>query len=98
MAAYVIVEVDVTNPGEYEGYKALVPGTLQKYGGRFKVRGGKVELLEGENEPKRVVVLEFDSVEAAKRWYRSPEYMRALAIRQRAAKARLMIVEGVPDS
>jgi uncharacterized protein (DUF1330 family) len=94
VSAYFIVEVEVTDPVPYEDYKALVPATLEKYGGRFKVRGGKAELIEGTGAPKRVVVLEFENTEAAKRWYNSPEYQKALGIRLRAAKSRMILVEG----
>lgn len=95
MSAYFIVEVEITDPIPYEGYKPLAAASIEKYGGRFKVRGGKAELIEGVNPPKRVVVIEFNSVEAAKRWYDSREYQDALAIRQRASKSRAILVEGV---
>ncbi|HUK07716.1 MAG TPA: DUF1330 domain-containing protein [Stellaceae bacterium] len=95
MSAYFIVEVEITDPIPYEGYKPLAASSIEKYGGRFKVRGGKAELIEGVNPPKRVVVIEFDSVEAVKRWYNSREYQDALAIRQRASKSRAILVEGL---
>ena len=95
MAAYVIAEVNVTDPGLYDEYRKLVPATIEKYGGRFAVRGGAVESKEGGWAPERLVVLEFPSMEQARRWYHSPEYAPALAIRLKAAKAKLILVEGV---
>lgn len=98
MSAYLIAEVDVTDPVVYEQYRALTPGAVAKYGGRFIVRGGKAELVEGAPAPKRIVVLEFDSMAAVKRFYESPEYAAAKAIRQRAARSRIIFVEGAPPA
>ena len=95
MPAYVIADLDVTDPAGFEEYRQLVPGTVQKYGGRFLVRGGAVETLEGDWQPKRVVVLEFPSLEQAKRWYNSEEYRDPKALRFKTAKTRLILVEGV---
>jgi len=95
MAAYVIADVNVTDPTLYEDYKKLVPATVAKYGGRFAARGGAVDSKEGGWKPARLVVLEFPSMELARRWYGSPEYAPALALRLKAANARLIIVEGV---
>ena len=95
MPAYFIVDVDVTDSAGFEEYRKLVPATVEKYGGRFLVRGGQVEKLEGEWQPKRVVVLEFPSVEQAKRWYDSPEYRDPKALRFRTAKTNLLLVDGV---
>jgi uncharacterized protein (DUF1330 family) len=95
VSAYVIAEVEVTDPAAYEEYRKLVPPTIAQYGGRFLVRGGQVETKEGGWSPGRLVVLEFPSPEQARRWYHSPEYAPALAIRLRAAKARLVIAEGM---
>jgi uncharacterized protein (DUF1330 family) len=94
MSAYFIVEVEVTDPAAYEEYKPMAGASVAKHGGRFIVRGGKAELIEGSNPPKRVVVLEFDNLEAAKRWYNSADYKPALALRLRAAKSRVILVEG----
>ena len=94
MAAYVIAEVNVTDPKLYEDYKKMVPATVEKYGGRFVVRGGSVEVKEGGWKPARLVVLEFPSMEQARRWYQSPEYAPALALRLKAASAKLILVEG----
>lgn len=95
MSAYVIAEVDVTDPAAYKEYRELVGATVEKYGGRFLVRGGKVESKEGGWEPPRLVIVEFASVEQANAWYHSPEYAPALAIRIKATKSRLIIVEGL---
>ena len=95
MAAYVIANVDVHDQALYNEYRRLVPATLAQYGGRFLVRGGAYEALEGEWRPKRIVVLEFDSVEQAKRWYNSDEYRGPKEMRQRATRSQLILVEGV---
>ncbi len=95
MAAYVIAEVNVTNPTLYDEYRKLVPATLEKYGGRFAVRGGAVEPKEGGWAPARFVVVEFPTMELARKWYHSPEYAPALALRHKAADSRLILVEGV---
>jgi len=94
MSAYVIAEVNVTDPKHYEEYRKLVPATLEKYGGRFLVRGGAVESVEGRWAPARIVVLEFASMAQAHSWYRSPEYQRALAIRLKTADSKVIFVEG----
>lgn len=95
MPAYVIAEVDVTDAAAYEDYRKQVPAVVAKYGGKFVVRGGKVETLEGSWSPKRIVVLEFPSVEQAQKWYRSSEYAPLIALRQRASRGKLIVVEGV---
>ncbi len=94
MSAYVIVELNVTDAKLYDEYKKLVPATVEKYGGRFAVRGGKVDSMEGGWNPARIVVLEFPSMEKARAWYGSPEYAPALAMRLKAANAKLILVEG----
>lgn len=95
MPAYVIVEVDVHDPVLYEEYKKLTPGSIVPYGGKFIVRGGAAETVEGDWQPKRIVVLEFPSVEKAKEWWDSPGYREARGIRQRAAHTRMIVVPGV---
>jgi uncharacterized protein (DUF1330 family) len=95
MPAYIIVEVDVTDPATYEDYKKLTPGSLQPFDGKFIVRGGAAELLEGEEQPQRIVVLEFPTMEKAKAWWSSEEYAPAKAIRQSASNTRMIAVEGV---
>ena len=94
MTAYVIAEVDITNPEGYKAYAAVVPATIAKYGGRFLVRGGAAEVLEGEWPQRRRVVLEFPSIEAARAWWDSPEYERPKAMRRAASSGRLILLEG----
>jgi uncharacterized protein (DUF1330 family) len=94
MAAYVVAEVEVTDPAAYEDYRKRVPATLAQYGGKFLVRGGKTETKEGGWDPKRLVILEFASLEQARKWYHSPEYAPALALRLKAARSKLLLVEG----
>jgi uncharacterized protein (DUF1330 family) len=94
MSAYVIGDIEVTDQGTYDDYRKQVLATVEKYGGRFAVRGGKVEPLEGGWSPKRIVLLEFPSFEQAQKWYRSPEYAPLIKLRQRGARGRLLIVEG----
>ena len=94
MSAYIIVQVSVNDPGRYEKYKDMVPPTLKPYGGRFLVRGGAVENLEGTWNPARTVVIGFDSMEKAKAWWSSPEYADAKALRQATANTEMIVVEG----
>ena len=95
MAAYIVVQVDVKDPIRYADYRAMVPPTLAKYGGRFIVRGGKTETLEGDWVPKRFVVVEFPNVEQAKAWWASPEYAEAKALRQATSETLMIVAEGV---
>jgi uncharacterized protein (DUF1330 family) len=95
MKAYVIVEVSITDPVEYEAYKKLTPAAIAAYDGQFIVRGGKAESLEGDWQPERIVVLEFPSVARAKEWWNSKEYTPAKLIRQRTANTKMIVVEGV---
>jgi uncharacterized protein (DUF1330 family) len=95
MAGYVIVELTVTDPTTFEEYRKVVGPTVEQYGGKFIVRGGNAELLEGDQQPARLVVLEFPSAERAKEWYDSEEYREPKAMRMRSSKARLLVVEGV---
>ncbi|MBK8292037.1 MAG: DUF1330 domain-containing protein [Flammeovirgaceae bacterium] len=94
MPAYIIVEVTVHNPAEYEDYKKLTPGSLKNFQGKFIVRGGKTESLEGEWNPQRIVVLEFPTMALAKSWWASEEYAPAKALRQRTAHTKMIMVEG----
>jgi len=94
MAGYVIVDVDVHDAEAYGEYRRLVAPTIEKYGGRFVVRGGAHEVVEGDWTPHRVIVLEFESVARAKEWYGSEEYAPALAIRLKATTSSMIIVEG----
>ncbi len=94
MSAYIVVQVEVTEPAGYDEYKKMVPVSLAAYGGKFVVRGGACETLEGSWQPKRLVVLEFPSVAKAKQWWASDEYHDAKALRQRTAKTEMIVVEG----
>ena len=95
MPAYLIVETDITDPEQYERYKAASPGAVEAGGGRFVVRGGEMAVLEGDWHPTRLVLLEFPDLEAAKRFYDSPEYQAAKALREGAAHLNMVAVEGV---
>lgn len=95
MVAYVINDMVVTDPALLEDYKRLSPATVARHGGRFLARGGRVEPIEGDWSPARIVVIEFPSVEQARAWLDSPDYAPARALRQRAAVSRLIVVEGV---
>jgi uncharacterized protein (DUF1330 family) len=95
MPAYVFANIEVTDPVLYEEYRKGVPATIAQYGGRYVARGGGAEGLEGGYAPKRVVILEFPSVERAKAWWDSPEYQPLRAIRQRASRGDLLLIEGL---
>jgi uncharacterized protein (DUF1330 family) len=95
VAAYIIVDVEITEPVGYEDYKRQTPSSVAQYGGRFIVRGGRAENLEGDWSPNRMVVVEFPSVEQAKKWWSSSEYAPAKALRQRCGRTRMIVVEGV---
>ena len=96
MAAYAIVEVEVLEPEAYTAYTSRVPATLEPFDGRFLVRGGAVETLEGAWRPHRVVVIEFPDAASAKAWHASPAYAEIAPIRHRHARtAFLAVVEGV---
>jgi len=93
MPAYIIGEIEVTNPAGYDAYRPLAGASIAQYGGKFIVRGGNAELVEGSPDPARIVVIEFADVAAAKRWYHSPEYQEALKIRLANSKGRVLLVE-----
>lgn len=95
MSAYIVVQVDVQNPTKYEDYKKLVPPSLEKFGGKFVVRGGRTETLEGDWAPKRFVIVEFPSLERAKAWWSSREYADAKALRQATASTQMIVAEGL---
>jgi uncharacterized protein (DUF1330 family) len=95
MAAYVVVDIEVLEPIEYEEYKALAAPAVAAHGGRYLARGGAVEVLEGSWIPNRLVVLEFPSVAQAQAWWSSPEYGRAKEIRQRTATTKMVVIAGV---
>ena len=95
MPAYVLAEIEITNPEGYKEYTAVVPATIAKYGGKFLTRGGSVEVLEGDWPARRRVLIEFPSMEAAKRWWDSPEYETPMALRRANSNGRLLLLEGV---
>ncbi len=94
MPAYILVESEVTDPERYEEYKTLAKPAVEKYGGRYLVRGGSTSVLEGEWQPHRIVVLEFPDGAAIRRFYASPEYAAARAKRAGAARMSMIAVEG----
>ncbi|MDP2032935.1 MAG: DUF1330 domain-containing protein [Polaromonas sp.] len=94
-SAYIIANVTVTNPEQYEEYKKWSSAAMQAHGAEVCVRGGKVEVIEGDWAPERLVILKFPSVAAAKAFDTSPEYGKARAARQGAAVMRMIVVEGV---
>lgn len=95
MPAYVIVETDISDPERYEQYKAATPAAIAAGGGRFLVRGGELTVLEGDWQPSRLVVLEFEDLAAAERWYQSEAYQAAKKLRAGAARMRMVAVQGV---
>ncbi|HXG54458.1 MAG TPA: DUF1330 domain-containing protein [Vicinamibacterales bacterium] len=95
MSAYVIAHIDVTDPVRYEDYKKISPVSIAKFGGKFVARGGRVESLEGAWQPKRLVLIEFPSVDVAREWWASDDYAPAKALRQSTSTGDLVIVEGV---
>ena len=95
MTALVIVDVCVTDPARFEEYKKLVPATLTPYGGKFLARGGRVDVLEGDWDPKRIVVIEFPTAEDARAWWASEEYRAPKQIRTASADTRMIVVESV---
>jgi uncharacterized protein (DUF1330 family) len=95
MSAYVIVETDVSDPEQYERYKAAATGAVAAAGGGYIVRGGELTVLEGDWQPSRLVVLEFEDLAAAERWYHSERYQEARKLREGAARLRMVAVQGV---
>jgi uncharacterized protein (DUF1330 family) len=93
--AYIIVETDIHDTEQYERYKQASPGAVAAAGGRWLVRGGEIAVLEGEWTPKRLVMIEFDDLEAAKRFYTSPAYEEAKRLREGAADLNMVAVQGV---
>ncbi len=94
MPAYIIVDVEVTDPVQYEDYKKLAAATVGAYDGRYIVRGGTAEQLEGDRTPNRIVVLEFPTVNRAKEWWASEDYKPAKAMRHASATSQMIVVEG----
>ena len=95
MAAYVILNIEVTDPGRYEDYKRAASESIGKHGGKYLVRGGKHEPLEGEWDLDRIVVLEFESTARAREWWSSEDYSRAKDVRRSAATVKAVLVEGM---
>ena len=94
MPAYVVVDIEIHDPVRYEEYRRVAPPSIAAYGGRYLVRGGSLGILEGEWQPKRLVVLEFPTVEQARAWWASPEYAPAKVIRQASAHTDMVVVAG----
>src|ERR1700730_2577319 len=94
MSAYVIVEIEITDPVGYEEYKKQASATVHKYGGKYIVRGGKAEVLEGDWNPKRIVILQFESMDRAKEWLNCGEYREPRKLRHKTAKTNMIVVEG----
>lgn len=95
MSGIIIVDIEVLDPVRYEDYKRLASAAIAAYGGRYVVRGGKSDVISGGWKPGRLVVLEFDSVEQAKKWSASPEYAEAKKVRDTCARANMVVVEGL---
>lgn len=95
MSALIIVDIEVTDPVRYEDYKRLASASIAAHGGRYLVRGGASEVLDGDWTPGRLVILEFDSVEKAKGWRSSPEYAEAKKVREHCARSNMIVVEGL---
>ncbi len=95
MPAYVIVEIDIVDPAGYEEYKKLAGATVEKYGGKYVIRGVRTEVLEGDWKPKRIVVLQFESAQRAKDWLNSEQYREPRKMRHRTARTNMILVEGV---
>jgi uncharacterized protein (DUF1330 family) len=95
MPAYVIVETDIHDPEQYERYKQASPGAVAAAGGRFIVRGGEMAVLEGDWQPKRLVMIEFEDLDAARRFYTSPAYEEAKRLRAGAANLNMVAVQGI---
>jgi uncharacterized protein (DUF1330 family) len=91
---YILAEVEVTDPALFETYRPLAAASIAAFGGKYLVRGGATEVLEGEGSPGRMVLLEFSSPERAMEWYRSPEYQKALTIRLKSATAKARLLTG----
>jgi len=97
MSGYLVGHIEVTDPDAFEAYRAAVPAVVAKFGGRYLVRGGAVEVLEGEWPVPRLVILAFDSVEQARRFYDSPEYQNILPLRLATSRGSIAIVEGIKN-
>jgi uncharacterized protein (DUF1330 family) len=97
MAAYLLAEIDVTDPEGFEAYRRDVPNLIARFGGRYLARGGAAEVLEGERRLKRTVLLEFPDMATLKAFYGSPEYQPLLALRQMSSQSEVLIFDGLPS-
>ena len=97
MAAYIVVHIDIHDPVRYETYRAMAPASIRQYGGRYLTRGGAIEVLEGDWTPKRLVILEFPSMEQAKAFWDSPEYAAAKALRMATTTSEMVLLEGLAE-
>jgi uncharacterized protein (DUF1330 family) len=95
MAVYAVVHVRVTDPDRYAEYRAKAPDIISRYGGKYLARGGAVEVLEGNWDPQRLVILEFESMERLHEWYDSPEYAPLKHLRSEASATEFVVVEGL---
>ena len=95
LSGIIIVDIEVLDPVPYEDYKRLASTAIAAYGGRYLVRGGKSEVLAGDWTPRRLVVLEFDSVDQAKTCFTSPEYAEAKKVRETCARVNMIVVDGI---
>jgi uncharacterized protein (DUF1330 family) len=95
MAGYIVADIEITDPNEYQTYAKQTAATLEPYSGKFIVRGGNTEILEGDWKPMRLVIIEFPSIEQARNWYNSPEYSAIKGIRQRSAQSNMLLVQGI---
>jgi uncharacterized protein (DUF1330 family) len=94
MAAFLIVEITVVDQEEFEKYKQMAAPAIAAFGGKYLVRGGALETLEGDWHPERFVIVEFETMAKAKQWWNSTEYREAKQLRQRIAHTRMILVEG----
>jgi uncharacterized protein (DUF1330 family) len=95
MSAYVIVDVEVTDPEGFEKYRQMAPLSIELYGGKYIARGGDTEVFEGNWQPERIVILEFESLQQAADWHRSEEYREAKTLRNKTANSNMIAVAGV---
>jgi uncharacterized protein (DUF1330 family) len=98
MPAYVISDLTTRDPEAFESYRTGAADSIRRHGGRYLVRGGEIEVVEGTWHPRMIVIVEFPSLEQAQAWYRSAEYGAALAVRDAALSRNLVFVDGVPAS
>ena len=95
MSAYAILDIEVIDPAQYEAYRKQAPATVTAYGGKYLARGGKTQVTEGTWQPRRLVILEFESVDRIMEWFNSPEYSAIKSLRQQSTHSNMVVVEGV---